>query len=251
MRPFRGVSSSSARPPTLRSCAKPTNVLLHSFGREELKQSASRVGSASVERRPVRESLAATFKLLRRATLTSPQARPPSKSENASFSVAALLVLWRAAPRRRRVRVQRRGRRQVRGEPFAGGGMRPGPFCGAAPMEEKSWPSAMNRSAGDAPGIACDGAAPNEAKPGCGGGGGAAPARRRTRPTPSVAAAGGRAAGRRRRRRARRRRALESGKIVVGRGRALERRAPSSEIRSCGSARGPRTPRNHHHHPRG
>ena len=39
-------------------------------------------------------------------------------------------------------------------------------------MEEKSCPSAMNRSAGDAPGIACDGAAPNEAKPGCGGGGG-------------------------------------------------------------------------------
>ena len=47
----------------------------------------------------------------------------------------------------------------------------------------------MNRSAGDAPGMACDGAAPNEAKPGCGGGGGCAGAAAKAAHS-SVAAAG-------------------------------------------------------------
>ena len=84
-----------------------------------------------------------------------PPSSPPSKSENASFSVAALED-QRCRGGGAAFAFSAEGDGRYEGNPFAGGGIRPGLFCGVAPMEENSWPSAMNRSAGDAPGMACD-----------------------------------------------------------------------------------------------
>ena len=56
-----------------------------------------------------------------------PPSSPPSKSENASFSVAALLV-QRCRGGGAAFAFSAEGDGRYEGKPFAGGGMRPGPF---------------------------------------------------------------------------------------------------------------------------